>query len=341
MEDLNQCLEKLEREYQDKKILYDKFRFEIVKQLNELLAQPGVMTVVPIESRLKELASIRDKCERLNITPQKLGEITDLVGLRVVLISNKDSVKVCDIIERNFDVLEKEDTRQRLADNQFGYGSIHYLVRPPKDWLNLPTLRGLNGLIAEVQVRTASQHIWATVSHNLQYKKINDVPVPLRRSINRVAALLELVDLEFDRVLTERKDYIREIGSISKVEPLNTETLKNILENLLPKENKGDYEDYADLLEDLRNFDVTNVKQLEEIVKKQWTKVQEREKVLVEETKQKIERGLHLPSATRNRNTRGVFFTHVGLARTAMRMELGKKFVTYLINKRTKAKQSV
>jgi ppGpp synthetase/RelA/SpoT-type nucleotidyltranferase len=63
-------------------------------------------------------------------------------------------------------------------------------------------------MVFELQLRTLAQHIWAVASHKLQYKREASVPVPIRRSINRVSALLEMVDLEFDRVLLEREQYV-------------------------------------------------------------------------------------------------------------------------------------
>lgn len=60
----------------------------------------------------------------------------------------------------------------------------------------------MSGLKAEVQVRTVTQHVWAAASHVLQYKQEASVPLPVRRSIYRVSALLETVDLEFERVLS-------------------------------------------------------------------------------------------------------------------------------------------
>ena len=78
----------------------------------------------------------------------------------------------------------------------------------PDDWLNVPTFREFKGLRAELQIRTLAQQLWAAASHKLQYKRESSVPYPIRRSIHRVAALLETVDLELERVLSERDPHL-------------------------------------------------------------------------------------------------------------------------------------
>ena len=90
------------------------------------------------------------------------------------------------------------------------YQSLHYIIRIPKHWLKVSTFADLGELKAEIQLRTLAQHIWAATSHKLQYKHEDSVPPPIRRSIYRVSALLETVDLEFERVLAERGTYIEE-----------------------------------------------------------------------------------------------------------------------------------
>jgi putative GTP pyrophosphokinase len=67
-------------------------------------------------------------------------------------------------------VLERQDAQLRLAEDQFGYASIHFAVELPASWLRVPSRAGLGGLRAEIQVRTTAQHIWAAASHKLQYK---------------------------------------------------------------------------------------------------------------------------------------------------------------------------
>ena len=317
-------LDKFRKKYDEKKHIYHKLCHELTIQLQELLERNRIQTAFPIESRIKSWESIQKNCEHDNLKPKQLSEVKDIVGLRIILLFKRDLYKTQNIIKKNFIIHEFEDTSKRLGVNQFGYGSIHYILSPPDDWCSVPTLQGLKGLIAEVQVRTATQHIWAASSHLLQYKKELDVPIPLRRSINRVAALLETVDLEFDRVLIDRDQYIEEIKITDEKLPLNSDILKRIIDEISPLENKEGNENYARLLDELRNRNITLVHQLRNILTKHKDAVIEYDKETVGRKLYEIAGG-ELPSGFyRERLKKGVYFNHEGLCRIAVQMELGE-----------------
>lgn len=327
--DIPELSNQLQIEYEEKYPLYEKLCSELVTQISELITEEEIITAFPMETRVKTLKSIYDKCERDNLCPSELREISDIAGLRIILLFNRDLANVCDIIENNFTIVNKEDIQQRLGTNQFGYVSIHYEIEPPKTWSGIPTLRRLQGLKAEVQIRTASQHIWASASHLLQYKRESDVPIPIRRSINRAAALLEIVDLEFERVLHEREDYIEQIKDDDKEENLNTDSLRRLLDKTLPEQNKSKREDYAELLEDLRHFNINLVSELENIILENWNTVERSEANSVSLNQEKLEKCELVRGTSEERTMKGVFFTHVGLVRRALTNELGDDFREY------------
>jgi len=187
-------------------------------------------------------------------------------------------------------------------------------------------LSSLEGLKAEIQVRTASQHIWASASHILQYKKEAHVPLPLRRSINRAAALLETVDLEFERVLAEREEYKVEVGNKKEDLPLNTESLRAVLDSALPMQNREANERYGELLDDLAQFKITATDQLRNLISQHLKAALESDANYVKRNlagakKQGVE-----PT---DRLRRGVFFTHVGLAREILSEAFGSKWSDY------------
>ena len=312
----------LQAEYQEKQPLYDKLCTEIMTQLNELIYEAEITTAFPIEFRVKSWNSICDKCERNNLNPNNLSEILDVAGIRIILLFKRDLDKICEIIEHNFDVIKKEDTHQRLSSDQFGYGSIHYELTPHESWLHVPTLRRLKGLRCEVQVRTASQHIWASSSHILQYKQESDVPQPIRRAINRVAALLELADLEFERVLDERETYIEQIENIDENETLNSDTLCRLLDKTLPVANKSS-EKYAILLQELRAINVSTIKELEDIIRRNWNEVKGLEEKIVNSNETKVDVDGHSYSKLKDSMKKDVYFTHSGLLRHILRHEYG------------------
>jgi ppGpp synthetase/RelA/SpoT-type nucleotidyltranferase len=329
-------LKALENEYGAQVICFEDLCVEMVKQIDQLLRDAHINLASPIESRVKTWASIVDKIKRNQIQPKALAEIRDVAGVRTIALFRRDMEPIQKIIESNFKVVHKEDTFTRLRENQFGYGSIHYEVQPPPEWLKIPTLKKLDGLRAEIQVRTSSQHIWAAASHILQYKKVTHVPPPILRTINRVAALLETIDLEFERVLVEREEYTQQISQRKDDIPLNTESLKRLLDAILPSEHRDDLEgeDYADLLDDLLRFNVRTTRKFERIVKKHLKAVIKEDELYVQASIHELESGQQPSGTSEERTRRRVYFTHVGLARTALQLEVGgKKFMKYFSSK--------
>ena len=322
-------LASLKPEYEQKKRLYEQLCHELKVQLVELLRQENITLAVPIETRVKSWQSIHDKCTRNDIIPSSLREMADTAGLRIVLLFKPDLDKVCKILAENFTVLKVEDTQNRLSVDQFGYGSVHFELEPKEDWLSLPTLKALKGLQCEVQVRTASQHIWAAASHTLQYKRESDIPVPIRRGINRLAALLEMVDLEFERFLVDRQQYVADLDKISEDEPLNSDIITKILQEEFPPQNVDESGDkYSDLLEDLKTFNVDTAKSLRNIIRKNRTKAMEAEATALKEIQTKGEKSGFAISP--ERISKGVFYTFVGLARQALAQEFGQAFRKYM-----------
>mgnify|MGYP000135579683 CR=1 FL=1 len=228
---------------------------------------------------------------------------------------------MCHLVKDNLKVIESEDVAERLEADQFGYQSTHYTVKLPDEWLALPTLSDLAHLSAEIQIRTLSQHIWAVASHKLQYKQENNVPIPLRRSINRVSALLETVDLEFERVLAERESY--KLDDLQKVDDdsgFNVDILENILDKSLPPENKHDnHENYSEIFEQLVRNGINSVSKLEEVIESQIGELLEEDKVRTRD----IINGDFDEAEEVERAQRGVFFTHVGLIRGCLRAYVG------------------
>lgn len=325
-------MKKLKLQYDQKKLLYEKFCKEIKAQLFELLHQEGIALAFPIESRVKLWESILSKYNHSKIIPKVLEEISDIAGIRIILLFRRDQEKVCRIISDNFNVIKTENTLDRLSVDQFGYGSVHFEVTPKEEWFSVPTLRTLRDLAAEIQVRTASQHIWAAASHTLQYKRERHVPNRVRRSINLVAALLELVDREFERVLVDRGAYVAELDRIKGDEPLNTDILQKILADEFPLKNLNDKgEDFVDLLEELIAFGILNARSLQELIKKHRKTIFSKEKEAVEDIGREGRQSRY--SYNLERVAKGVFYTQTGLLRQGLREEFGKKYDEYLNTK--------
>jgi putative GTP pyrophosphokinase len=301
-----------------------RFCAEITNQIERLLADDGIVLGFPIQHRVKTWDSISEKLKRLEYSVQDVRKLQDLIGLRIILLFKRDTSQVCNLIEKSFKVIKQYNTDERLKEDQFGYSSIHFVVELPEEWLTVPTFTAFSKLRAEIQVRTVAQHIWAAASHTLQYKQEVSVPTSVLRSIYRVSALLETVDLEFERVLNERDHYRSKLDtSLGNV--LNVDLLEKLLDELLPSENKDQNEQYSELLEDLNYFGINTSDAIKQLIEKH------QEYIKHEELKWlcSAESDVYDEMINRERVKRGVYFTHIGLVRNTLEAEFGENWINY------------
>lgn len=236
---------RLQEEYRDVAPLAQRFAEVLASQLQQLLQRDKLPLAVPIEHRVKAWPSIEEKLARIDFHGASLTELHDLVGVRLILLFQRDLPAACRLIEETLDVTRHANKSEELSPEQFGYQSIHFVVRPREAWLTVPTFSAFRAFQAEIQVRTLAQHTWAAASHKLQYKQEASVPPPVRRSIHRVSALLEMVDLEFERVLADRDDYRATILTQQGSRRLNADVLEATLDAQLPRANKMAFEPYS------------------------------------------------------------------------------------------------
>lgn len=321
----------LHSEYLDLMPSLTRLQKAMAEQLDNLVASSGLTLGVPIESRIKGWDSIAEKLERKHLSPKSLSEIDDLLGLRVIFLFQRDLEPFHASIGSTFKIFSAEDTSERLADAQFGYKSRHYVLSMPDAWNGIPSLKGLTGRKVEVQVRTLAQHIWAAASHKLQYKHEEGVPLPLRRSIYRVSALLETVDLEFTRVLQERDEYVKTLSErVAEDDNLDVNIVESILGELLPAKNKDiEWEDFSELLVDLLHFNIATRGALRSLLSEHLDSILNAD---AKEARTRSESDWDdfvesSGESTEDRLSRGVFYTHVGLTRQALGEQCGHDIV--------------
>jgi putative GTP pyrophosphokinase len=335
----------LEQDYRARIPRLDRFREVFVRELHEILAHEAIELSVPIQHRTKTWLSITEKINRKTLVFESVAELRDLVGVRVILQFRRDIELVCSVIERHFVVTEREDARERLNEDQFGYASIHFIVKPPSTWAGVPTTSDLHDLAAEVQVRTTAQHIWASASHVLQYKHEQSVPMELRRGVSRIAALLETVDLEFERLLSDRERYVNDLRQepVAGSTPINVDVLRQLLDEKLPNENKIGNEEYADLVTDLLVMGASTVDNVRTIIERHLAAAREWDRKLAFAISKQTgpffasrpglrvvptEFGeIHVTDPARPE--RGIFFDHVGLVRLMLGYAFGSRWESY------------
>lgn len=313
-------IETLKSQYDDALKRATRLRDAVSTQLAELMTIDEITLAIPMESRVKSWQSIEEKHDRKQLSLPDIESLDDLIGIRLILLFRSELSSVEELILQTFDVKSREDTAVRLEDARFGYQSRHYVVQLPRNWLSIPTMSDLGSLRVEIQVRTLAQHVWAAASHKLQYKREASVPLPLRRTIYRISALLETVDLEFDRILEQRRDYCEvAVLKTNDNEPLNVDLLASVLNEALPRENRDSGEPYSELLCQLFESSVETAGDLRHLLNKHYDRAMAFEKEQVKARRASKD----FTGATKPRTKSGVFFTHAGLTRFILAEEFG------------------
>lgn len=319
--------QKLNIEYKTLLPFFQRFSDELTRQLQFLLLKKNVKLGVPTQTRIKSFESIFEKhsSKRFNIKKSIL-ELQDLVGIRIILLFKPDIEEVLDCLKENFNVIKEYNAEDKLEYNQFGYSSKHIIISLSSEWLKVPTFRDLEPFTAEIQLRTMAQHIWAESSNLFQYKNEKNVPKVLLRSVGRISALLETVDLEYERLLDIRNDYIQKIEIDNEVD-LNVDTLKTVLNETLPQENYGDSDEYSDVLMEVIELGIHDIPELKSIILKHIKYAIAEDKKIVKNISEAILLGSDpVYEVEKERQESGVFLTHVGLLRTILTKEYGKKW---------------
>lgn len=173
----------------------------MLESLVERFCRDKKIKVQTIEARAKDLDSLVDKFRR-HPDYQRLSDAEDLCGVRIVTFYLEDVVAVRSMLHEEFEILKEEDRRASTPET-FGYQSVHLVARLPERRRGLTEYRAFADFRIEFQVRTVLQHAWGVISHALDYKTEGDVPAEVRRTLFRVAALLETGDELFGAFRTE------------------------------------------------------------------------------------------------------------------------------------------
>ena len=223
-------------EYRATMPVFEKMKEIVCTELNNSI-QAGGLYITAMESRIKTEKSLAGKLELKGSKYTSLTDITDILGARVITFYSDEVDKIAAMVERLFDIdwANSVDKRKMHELDSFGYNSLHYICRIPKSMYSDPAYPELNDYRFELQMRTALQHVWATMDHDIGYKSEVEVPHEYLRQLNRLAGMLELADEQFSTIRTSIIDYRRQVqnlvssGKFDEV-PLNGDTFKSYME---------------------------------------------------------------------------------------------------------------
>ncbi len=185
----------------------------IIRRMEHYRDEAGIRGLV--KGRVKGFEAFYRKLLEKNVersVGNPFEDITDLVGIRVVVPFLEDVQTIECLVKKKFDVLEVENKSRSLSIREFGYDSTHITVEVPQDILDEAGLEDV--LVCEIQIRTILQDAWAEVEHELVYKSGIDsdkVEIPIRRKLIALNATLSLADTTFQEIRDYQKKRYQDI----------------------------------------------------------------------------------------------------------------------------------
>ncbi|MFC5712485.1 GTP pyrophosphokinase family protein [Thalassorhabdus alkalitolerans] len=158
----------------------------------------------PIEfvtARVKPITSILDKAKRKNMSLDRLEEMQDIAGVRIVcqFVTDIDTIVALVHARKDFKVIEERDYIKEKKES--GYRSYHMVVN-----YSVHTIEGQKDVMVEIQVRTMAMNFWATIEHSLNYKYSGEIPEDIKRRLQRAAEAAFQLDEEMSKIQGEVRE---------------------------------------------------------------------------------------------------------------------------------------
>ncbi|MDP2792228.1 MAG: (p)ppGpp synthetase [Rectinemataceae bacterium] len=233
---------KLSAIYADSRGGYEEALSSFLVMVDSLLSSRGIKPT--LKGRVKEFDSYYAKKLRLlkKAWTEKVGPlpVNDVIAIRVICPFLGDLAKTERILSERFIVEEIERKGAERSFREFGYESIHVLVRIPDSLL--PLCHHIERNVIEIQLRTILQEAWAEVEHELVYKaEFTPFDEPMRRKLAALNANLTLSDIIFQEILEfekrlnaelgqRREAFYRKIEEVADKEDIATSPVENAAE---------------------------------------------------------------------------------------------------------------
>lgn len=161
-----------------------------------------------IKTRLKSFPSISEKLARRGIdnSIEAIEEnLNDIAGVRVICSFPEDVYDLVDALLKQDDIelIEKKDYIKNPKPN--GYRSLHIIVGIPIFLAHEKRI-----MKVEIQLRTIAMDFWASLEHQLRYKKDTTFTEKMASELLECAEMSTRLDNKMDmlrkKVLSEGKD---------------------------------------------------------------------------------------------------------------------------------------
>ena len=167
--------------------------------LNEYFSLAGEQNpIVDIRTRLKTFDSIFEKLKRRGfpVTVQSITEnLYDVAGVRVICSFIEDIYTIANMLTQQDDVtlLAVKDYIKNPKKN--GYRSYHMIIEIPVFFSDKK-----QNIKVEVQIRTIAMDFWASLEHQVKYKKNVADAEEIQERLKKCAEVIAATDAEMQNI---------------------------------------------------------------------------------------------------------------------------------------------
>lgn len=152
--------------------------------------------------RIKSEDSMREKCRRKGLPEtahSALVDIHDAIGIRIVCCFLNDIYENIDFIRSipGVEVVKGKDYIRNAKPN--GYRSYHMIITVEAPFED-PEGNNPGKFYVEIQLRTIAMDSWASLEHQMKYKKDIKNPEMITRELKRCADELASCDLSMQTI---------------------------------------------------------------------------------------------------------------------------------------------
>ena len=157
--------------------------------------QDELQSILYTKTRIKTPESMMEKLKRRGLETDcrtALANTHDAIGIRVICSFVEEVYRIERWLQKREDIetLEKKDYIAYPKAN--GYRSLHLIIQFTKF--------DLQGVEAEIQIRTIAIDFWATLEHQIKYKRNVPHEKTIRRELKRCADEIASVDLSMQTI---------------------------------------------------------------------------------------------------------------------------------------------
>ena len=170
---------------------------EIESLISEITPDPEFSPAEHIGSRIKSPESISEKLISKGLSPDietAVNNIYDIIGIRIVTHFVGDVYTVLKKLESS-SLWETVKIKDYISDSKpNGYRSLHMIIGiPDRDF-------AAGRIFAEIQIRTVAMDTWASLEHQLRYKKNIKNTELIANELKRCADELASTDLSMQTI---------------------------------------------------------------------------------------------------------------------------------------------